>query len=72
MRALQIAATGMSAQQTRVEVISNNTVTWSWFIGNSSEVEPGQYRLRVTYTMTRPGWPAKRIFVLSNQFNVRA
>jgi len=22
--------------------------------------------------MTRPGWPAKRIFVLSNQFNVRA
>ena len=54
------------------EVISNNTVTWSWFIGNSCEVEPGQYRLRITYTMTRPGWPAKRIFVLSNQFNVRA
>lgn len=54
------------------EVIENNTVSWSWFIGNACEVDPGQYRLRVTYTMTRPGWPAKRIFVLSNRFNVRA
>lgn len=54
------------------EVIENNTVSWEWFIGNACEVEPGQYRLRVTYTMTRPGWPAKRVFVLSNQFNVSA
>lgn len=54
------------------EVIENNTVSWSWFIGNACEVEPGQYRLRVTYTMSRPGWPAKRVFVLSNQFNVGA
>ena len=29
MRALQIAATGMSAQQTRVEVISNNLANMS-------------------------------------------
>jgi hypothetical protein len=54
------------------EIIENNTVSWSWFIGNACEVDPGQYRLRVTYTMTRSGWPAKRVFVLSNQFNVGA
>ena len=54
------------------ESIENNTVSWGWFIGNSCAVMPGEYRLRVTYTMTRPGWPAKRIFVLSNRFNVTA
>lgn len=52
------------------ELIENNTVSWSWFIGNACEVRPGAYRLRITYTMTRIGWPAKRTFVLSNQFVV--
>lgn len=52
------------------EIIQNNTVTWSWFVGSQCEPRAGVFRLRVTYTMTRPGWPAKRVFVLSNAFTV--
>src|SRR5690606_38560730 len=39
MRALQIAATGMSAQQTRVEVISNNLANMSTTGYNSRRAE---------------------------------
>lgn len=53
------------------EIIENNTVTWDWYIGQPCRVEPGRYRLRSTYTMSRPNWPAKRVFNLSNEFVVR-
>lgn len=52
------------------EVIPDNTVSWPWFTSTSCDVRPGLYRLKTTYTMTRPGWPQKRIFVLSNEFRV--
>lgn len=52
-------------------VLVNNTVTWGWLVGPSCTMPPGDYRLRVTYSLSKPGWPIKRVFVLSNVFNVR-
>lgn len=52
-------------------VIENKTVSWDWLLGTSCEMPPGAYRLRLTYAMSRPGWPAKRAFALSNVFHVR-
>lgn len=53
------------------EVIPGNTVSWLWFTNTECAMEPGTYRLKITYTMARPGWPQKRLFVLSNEFFVR-
>lgn len=52
-------------------VLVNNTVTWGWLVGQSCSMPAGAYRLRVTYSLSKPGWPIKRVFVLSNVFNVR-
>lgn len=52
------------------EVIPDNTVSWDWFINRKCRVEPGKYRLKMTINMTRPNWPDKRLFSLSNQFYV--
>jgi len=52
------------------EVIPDNTVSWVWFTNTECDMDPGVHRLKTTYTMTRPGWPQKRLFVLSNEFNV--
>ncbi len=52
MRALQIAATGMSAQQTRVEVISNNLANMSTTGYNSRRAEFADLHYQ---QMTRPG-----------------
>lgn len=52
------------------EIIENNTVTWSWYVGTRCVVPEGSYRLRTTYTLARSGWPPKRVFNLSNEFNV--
>lgn len=54
------------------KVIENNTVTWDWFVGDACPVPPGLYRLRITYTLSKPGWPPKRVFALSNEFKVGA
>lgn len=54
------------------EVIPGNTVSWPWFINADCMILPGTYRLKTTYTMTRPGWPQKRLFNLSNEFRVTA
>lgn len=52
-------------------VIENKTVSWEWLVGSACDVPPGEYRLRVTFAMSRPGWPAKRAFALSNVFIVK-
>lgn len=52
------------------EVIPDNTVDWFWLTNTECDMEPGVYRLKITYTMSRPGWPQKRLFVLSNTFRV--
>lgn len=52
MRALQIAATGMSAQQTRVEVISNNLANMSTTAYNSRRAEFADLMYQQA---TRPG-----------------
>lgn len=52
------------------EVIPDNTVSWAWYTNTKCISPPGTYRLRTTYTMTRPGWPQKRVFSLSNEFQI--
>ncbi len=52
MRALQIAATGMSAQQTRVEVISNNLANMSTTAYNARRAEFADLAYQ---QVTRPG-----------------
>lgn len=55
------------------EVIPNNTVRLLWFTnGTCGKLRPGSYRIKTTYAMTRPGWPEKRLFVLSDTFRVVA
>lgn len=51
-------------------LIENKTVSWQWLTGDSCALTPNVYRLRVTFAMSRPGWPAKRAFTLSNTFTV--
>lgn len=52
------------------KIIENNTVSWEWFVGDACPVPTGHYRLRATYTLSKFGWPAKRVFALSNEFRV--
>lgn len=52
------------------EVIPDNTVSWAWFTNTECDMDPGVHRLKATYTMTRIGWPQKRIFALSNEFRI--
>lgn len=53
------------------EVLPNNTVSWRWFIGEKCEaLGVGVYRFRASFSMSRPGWPEKRLTALSNEFRV--
>ena len=52
------------------EVIPGNTVSWPWFIGDDCKVTPGVYRLKASYSMSRPNWPEKRTSAISNEFRV--
>lgn len=52
------------------EVIPGNTVSWPWFVGKDCLVAVGVYRFKVSYSMSRPGWPEKRLQALSNEFRV--
>ena len=52
------------------EVIVDNTVSWEWFIGRPCAVPPGRYRIRVSYTLKRAGWPEKEVLAFSNTFTV--
>lgn len=63
------SGTGIS-QYDPGEVIQNNTTDLHWFMGKACDLDPGVYRLRITWTMVRPDWPPKRLFVLSNPFTV--
>lgn len=50
--------------------IPENRVAWAWFIGRPCVIPEGAYRLRVSYDLTRLGWPLKQIVVVSNNFRV--
>lgn len=52
------------------EAIPQNTVRWDWYISRPCHVEPGTYRLRSSWELRRPGWPAKQLINLSNEFHV--
>lgn len=52
------------------DVIPGSVVTWEWFIGRTCAVPPGEYRLRITYDLTRINWPAKQVVAFSNVFTV--
>lgn len=60
---------GQSAYE-QGEIIQEDRVTWEWLIGRPCVVEPGEYRLRVSWTMKRPGWPEKELVTTSNLFRV--
>lgn len=59
-----------TSQYSTDEVIADNTVSWYWLIGRPCAVPPGDYRLRISYTMKRPGWPEKEAIAFSNIFRV--
>jgi len=59
-----------TSEYNRDEVLENNLVSWAKLIGRECVVPPGSYRLRISYTMKRQGWPEKELLVLSNLFNV--
>lgn len=52
------------------EIIEDHKVTWTWFIGRTCAVPPGEYRLKIHYTMKKVGWPEKEVTVYSNTFQV--
>jgi hypothetical protein len=52
------------------DVIPENKVSLSWFIGRQCNLKPGTYRLRVSYSFKKDGWPVKDLTVLSNTFVV--
>lgn len=47
-------------------------LTWDDLVEPSCVLTPGQYRLRVTFVLARPGWEPKRLPVTSNNFEVKA
>lgn len=53
------------------EIIPNNVTDFLWYMnGSCGNLPPGSYRVKTTRTMSRPGWPQKRLFDLSNTFRV--
>lgn len=54
------------------DYIPANQVRWKWYIGTDCGVLPaGQYRLRSSWIMRRPGWPEKNTVKYSNLFTIR-
>lgn len=50
-----------------------NYVTLDWFInraGSPCRPEPGEYRLRTSYELSRPNWPVKTTLNISNVFTI--
>lgn len=51
--------------------IPENKVSFQWFIGKRCDAMPaGEYRMRGSWKMKRPGWPEKQIIRHSNVFRV--
>ena len=54
------------------DFIPNNEVRWEWYVGEKcGRMQPGEYRIRTTWTMRRPDWPDKQVTAYSNLFRVR-
>lgn len=54
----------------QTDVIPDRTVEFSWFVNRDCNINPGTYRLRVSWDMRRVGWPTKTTVALSNIFEV--
>lgn len=52
------------------EVIENNRVTLEWFLGRPCPLSVGTYRLKSTWSLSRPGWQPKTVFHTSNEFTI--
>lgn len=53
--------------------IPNNIVKMEWFVGKAcTDLPPGNYRLRGSWSLRRPGWPEKSLVTYSNVFRVAA
>lgn len=44
--------------------------SWAEVVKASCALAPGQYRLRMTFVLARPGWQPKRLSVTSNGFSI--
>lgn len=52
--------------------IPNKTVGWQAFAAGQCQGLPaGEYRVRVTWIMRKPGWPEKTLVAYSNVFRIR-
>lgn len=47
-------------------------LSWDDLVEPTCALAPGQYRLRLTFVLARPGWEPKRLPVTSNNFEVKA
>ena len=54
----------------QTDAIPDRTVEFSWFVNRDCNINPGTYRLRVSWDMRRVGWPTKTTVALSNIFEV--
>ena len=54
----------------QTDAIPDRTVDFSWFVNRDCSLNPGTYRLRVSWDMRRVGWPTKTTVALSNIFQI--
>jgi hypothetical protein len=53
-------------------VIPNKSVGWKVFAGGQcAGLSSGEFRVRVTWIMRKPGWPEKTLVKYSNVFSIR-
>lgn len=66
----QCSGSGVDNYDTR-DALPGGAVKLDWFLGRDCDLPEGHYRLELTKTMVKPGWPAKSIKpAYSNVFEV--
>ena len=67
----QTACTGSGVNDYDLDdVLVDDTVSWSWFLGRPCRVAEGTYRIQLTRDMMIPDWPVKKTKDWSNTFKV--
>ena len=59
-----------SAGQAVAQPAMSQEFSWRDVTAPSCALPPGQYRLKMTFVLARPGWQPKRLPVTSNSFSV--
>ena len=63
------SGSGASDYET-TDIIPDRTVKFFWFLNRECLVDPGTYRVRVSWDMKRVDWPTKTIVAISNLFEI--